>query len=49
VSHYSYDVKLLFVEDAGHMGWVENPKAITDAFSELTSRLSKSGKKASAS
>ncbi len=33
------NIKILFIEDAGHMGWVENPKAVKDAFSEFIPRL----------
>lgn len=33
------NVELLFVEDAGHMIWVENPLAARDAFKRIISRL----------
>ena len=35
------NIVLQFVEDAGHLGWVENPAAIKNAFQELTLRLNK--------
>ncbi len=34
------NIRLLFIENAGHMSWIENPKAIRDAFVEISSRLS---------
>ena len=37
------NIKLLFIEDAGHLPWVENPAAIREAFQELYFQLS--GKK----
>ncbi|MBM3183815.1 MAG: alpha/beta hydrolase [Chlamydiae bacterium] len=33
------NIKLLFIENAGHMSWIENPAAVRDAFKVLTSRL----------
>jgi pimeloyl-ACP methyl ester carboxylesterase len=33
------NVELLFIEDAGHLIWVENPSAAREAFDKFTSRL----------
>jgi len=33
------NIKLLFVEDAGHVVWVENPQAMNAAFAEFSSNL----------
>lgn len=33
------NVELLFIEDAGHMFWIENPKAAKKAFNKFISRL----------
>jgi len=33
------NIKLIFVEDAGHLSWVENPKAVKVAFEEFLLRL----------
>lgn len=33
------NVELLFIEDAGHMIWVENPSAAREAYKKMTSRL----------
>lgn len=34
------NIQFLFIKDAGHIGWVENPKAIRKAFEGIISRLS---------
>lgn len=34
------NIKLLFIENAGHCPWVENPEAIREAFQEFSSQLS---------
>ena len=36
---YRKNIKLLFIENAGHCPWVENPAAINKAFQEFTSQL----------
>ena len=33
------NIKLLFIENAGHCPWVENPKAVAKAFAEFSSKL----------
>ena len=38
------NIKLDFIEDAGHMCWVENPKRVKEAFREFISGLSRKEK-----
>lgn len=33
------NIELFFIKDAGHMGWVENPTAVRQAFKRITARL----------
>jgi pimeloyl-ACP methyl ester carboxylesterase len=33
------NIELLFIEDAGHCPWVENPTAVRQAFEELCERI----------
>ncbi len=35
------NIELLFIKDAGHMSWVENPEAVKNAFRNIVSRLDK--------
>lgn len=34
------NIKLLFIEDAGHCPWVENPQTIKEAFQEFSAQVS---------
>lgn len=36
------NVELLFIDNAGHLPWVENPAALREAFQKMSSRLVKS-------
>lgn len=33
------NIKLIYLEDAGHIGWVENPEAYIDAFNKIYSQI----------